>query len=207
MRAPMPLEFFRRASGSPSRLAILPGTFNPPTLAHLALAGAALTAADEVLFVLPRIFPHKGYEGACFEERVRMLEVAVEEAPRFSIAACGGGLFIDIALAAREAYGPQPRLSLVCGRDAAERIVDWDYGDPQAIRRMLEVFDLLVAARGGDYQPPEHLRDRITALPLEPRWEELSASEVRRRAASGEPWEHLVPRGIVELARAIYEPR
>ena len=120
MRAPMPLEFFRRASGRPRRLAILPGTFNPPTLAHLALAGAALTAADEVLFVLPRIFPHKGYEGARFDERVRMLEVAIEEAPRFSIAACGGGLFIDIALAAREAYGPKPRLSLVCGRDAAE---------------------------------------------------------------------------------------
>ena len=55
------MEFFRRAAGRPNRLGILPGTFNPVTVAHLALAHAALRHVDEVVFVLPRVFPHKNY--------------------------------------------------------------------------------------------------------------------------------------------------
>ena len=55
------IEFFRRAEGRPRRLGILPGTFNPPTRAHVALAEAALGEVDEALFVLPRSFPHKEY--------------------------------------------------------------------------------------------------------------------------------------------------
>ena len=61
------IEFVQRASGIPRRLGILPGTFNPPTLAHIALARAALAQVDEVLFVLPREFPHKPYQGATFD--------------------------------------------------------------------------------------------------------------------------------------------
>src|ERR1700704_422903 len=63
------LEFFRRAAGQPARLGILPAAFNPPTRAHLALAQSALATVDEVLFVLPRAFPHKPYEDATFDQR------------------------------------------------------------------------------------------------------------------------------------------
>jgi nicotinic acid mononucleotide adenylyltransferase len=91
------MEFFRRAAARPGRLGVLAGTFNPPTRAHLALAQAALGCADEVVFVLPRAFPHKAYGGASFEDRVRMLAAAVGDEPRFSIAASGAGLFIEIA--------------------------------------------------------------------------------------------------------------
>jgi nicotinate (nicotinamide) nucleotide adenylyltransferase len=203
----MPLEFFRRAPGSPARLAVFPGTFNPPTLAHLALARAALAAAGEVLFVLPRVFPHKPYEGASFDQRVRMLEAALAEEPRFSIAATARGLFIEIAEEVRAAYGARTRLTFLCGRDAAERIVNWDYGRPGAIEEMLEVFDLLVASRQGEYAPPDHLRVRIAALELETACDEVSATEVRRRIAAGEPWRHLVPPACVPLVRAIYSRR
>src|SRR5438105_1593079 len=88
------IEFFRRAPVLPRRLGILPGTFNPPTRAHLALARAAEAQVDEVLFVLPREFPHKAYEGASFEERIEMLRLAVDGEPRFSIASTDAGLFI-----------------------------------------------------------------------------------------------------------------
>ena len=200
----MALEFFRRAAAAPRRLAILPGTFNPPTVAHMALARAALAHADEVLFVLPRAFPHKPYEGAAFEERVGMLEAVLEDEAGFSIAASGGGLFVEIAREARAAYGPRPALSVVCGRDAAERIVNWDYGSAGAIERMLDIFDLLVAARGGEYAPPAHLAARIRRLEMEAEWEEVSASEVRRRAAVGEGLEGLVPAAIAAIVRRIY---
>src|ERR1035438_2900486 len=80
------MHFFHRAEGRPSRLAVLPGTFNPVTVAHLELARAALPLVDEVVFVLPREFPHKEYVGASFAERVEMLAAAGGH-PRFSIAA------------------------------------------------------------------------------------------------------------------------
>src|SRR5213080_4626078 len=104
------MEFFRRCPAQPSRLGILPGTFNPVTVAHLALAQAAAGYVDEVLFVLPRMFPHKQYAGA---------------------------IFVDIANECRAAYGAAVRLTFLCGRDAAERIAGWDYGAPSAFGEML----------------------------------------------------------------------
>ncbi len=200
----MALEFFCRAPGRPARLGILPGAFNPPTVAHLALARAALKAVDEVLLVLPRVFPHKLYEGARFQARIEMLAAALAGEPRCSIAAVSEGLFIDIARDCRAAYAAPVRLSFVCGRDAAERIVNWDYGDPGAVARMLEEFDLLVACRDGSFEAPPAIRSRIQPLALDAGYDPVSASEVRRRVAAGEAWERLVPRAIVPLVRRIY---
>jgi nicotinate (nicotinamide) nucleotide adenylyltransferase len=198
------MEFFRRASGQPRALGLFPGTFNPPTLAHLALARAALACVDEVVFVLPRAFPHKRYEGASFEDRVRMLEAALADEPRFSIAATAGGLFIEIARECRAAYGPLPELYFLCGRDAAERIVNWDYGAPGVFAEQLREYHLLVAPRQGVYAPPSDCGARIHSLALKQDYDELSASEVRARIARGDPWEHLVPAPAVEIVRATY---
>ena len=200
------MEFFRRAPGAPAHLGILPGTFNPITVAHVGLARTALDAVDEVLFVLPRQFPHKPYHGASFAERIAMLRDALADEPRFSIATGAGGLFREIAAGCREAYGSALRLSFLCGRDAAERIVNWDYGDPRAIHCMLREFGLLVAARGGEYVAPPELRRAIQALPLGDAYEGVSASEVRRRIAAGEDWEPLVPPAIHARARHIFGP-
>jgi nicotinate (nicotinamide) nucleotide adenylyltransferase len=198
------MEFFRRAAGRPRRLGIFPGAFNPPTRAHLALAEAALDRLDEVVFVLPRVFPHKPYEGAPFTERVKMLERAAAGAARYSIAAAERGLFIEIARECRRDYGESAALAILCGRDAAERIVTWDYGGAGTIEQMLDEFELLVAARGCEYAPPAHLASRISVLPISAEFSEVSASEVRRRAARGEPWEHLVPPQVVDDVRRLW---
>ena len=198
------LEFFRRAEGRPQVLGVFPAAFNPPTRAHLALARAALGTVDEVLFVLPREFPHKVYEGATFDERVAMLLATAKGEPRFSVAASGHGLFAGIAEECQEAYGDAARLLFICGRDAAERIVGWDYGEPDAFRGMIERFELLVAARDGRYEPPEDIRNRICTLEVSEEIGFISATEVRDRLRRGEPWEHLVPSEIVPLVRAIY---
>lgn len=200
------MTFYRRAPGVPARLGILAGTFNPPTRAHLALARAALERVDEVLFALPRRFPHKSYEGASFEDRVRMLQAALEDCERCSLAATEGGLFIEIARECRSAYPPGTELFFICGDDAAERIVNWDYGHPDAIREQLREFQLLVAPRARAWQPPAELRDRIHPLPLEGGYEHVSATEVRRRIREGEPWRHLVPETIVAMVERIYSP-
>lgn len=198
------MEFVRRAVGKARRLGVLSGTFNPPTRAHLALARAGLAVVDEVVFVLPRALPHKGWEGASFEDRLRLLEAAIGEEPRFSIAASERGLFIEIARECREGYGEGVELYFLCGRDAAERVVNWDYGRPGAFLEQLREFQLLVARRKGVYAPPAPVRDRIHALAMEQDYDELSASQVRERIRRGEPWEHLVPEGIVGMVKAAY---
>ncbi len=137
------MEFLLRRGGKPCRLGVLPGSFNPVTVAHLALGQAALSVVDEVAFVLPRQFPHKTYSGASFEQRMELLTLALADQPRFSAAVSDNGLFVEIAGECREAYGADVRLSFLCGRDAAERIVNWELGHPGA-REMLREFDLLV---------------------------------------------------------------
>jgi len=199
------IEFFRRARRQPRRLGILSGTFNPPTRAHVALARAALAEVDEVLFVLPRVFPHKEYEGASFEQRIAMLSRVAEDEPRFSVAATDRGLFIEIAEECRAEY-PEAELIFLCGRDAAERIVNWDYGRSGAFAGMLEVFELRVAARAGEYIPPPEFARRIHTLPVDACYDDISGTEVRQRTASGRAWEHLVPAGIVSMVRRIYDP-
>jgi nicotinate (nicotinamide) nucleotide adenylyltransferase len=201
------MEIFRRAPGCPRTLGVLSGTFNPPTRAHTALARAALGTVDEVLFVLPRAFPHKSHRSPGFDQRLEMLLAAAAADPRFSVGSCPGGLFIDIARECRLAYGDGTRLLFLCGRDAAERIVNWDYGAPGRFLEMLEEFELLVAARGGVYTPPDAMRERIHDLAMESGWDGVSATEVRRLIARGEAWQHLVPEAVVSLARRVYPPR
>lgn len=198
------MEFIRRSAVRPARLAIVPGAFNPPTLAHLALARAALSAADEVLFVLPRVFPHKGYAGASLEERLSMLEALVQKEPRFSIAVTQGGLFADIARECRAAYPPGIPLYIVCGSDAARRAVHWDYGSAGAFEKMMEDFEMLVAERGEVFEPPAELRRRIHPLPVPSSCRGISATEVRERILHGGEWRPLVPDEIAGMVAAIF---
>ena len=193
---------FKHSAAAPQTLAILAGSFNPPTLAHLALAKAALARADEVLFVIPRVFPHKEYAGASLDERVAMLRAAVAGNERWAVGISDHGLFIDIAREAREHF-PESDVWFVCGRDAAERIVGWDYGDPGAFARMLDSFGLLVARRQGEYSPPAAFAHRIESIPLE-NYDAHSSTEVRERIGRGKPWRHLVPESIADEVQRIY---
>jgi nicotinate (nicotinamide) nucleotide adenylyltransferase len=199
------MQFYRRALGRPRQLAVLPGTFNPVTVAHVQLASAALPIVDEVVFVLPRNLPHKKYTGASFDQRIDMLTAALADQPNFSLSTTdGSGLFIDIARDCRSVYGPDVRLRFLCGRDAAERIVNWDYGRPDAFAETLREFELLVAARNGEFLTPQEYRHAVQALPLAGDYAGVSATEVRDRIRRGDAWEHLVPQAIREMAREIY---
>jgi len=192
------MEFFRRAAGRPSRLGILAGTFNPITIAHVALAEAAREMVDEVLFVLPQVLPHKTWTGVSFEDRAQLLVKAIEGEDRFSAATTRRGLFVEIAAECREHYGKDVRVSFLCGADAAERIANWDYGEPDAFSRMMGQFDLLVAERGGRFALPHR------ELALDGDLGRVSATEVRERILRGEAWEELVPKAVRDDVRRLY---
>jgi len=182
------------------RIGVLAGAFNPVTRAHLALVDAALAQVDEVVCVVPREYPHKEFHGASLEQRLEMLRLASNG---YRIQVTEGGLFIDIA---RELRGvdSDAEIWFICGRDAAERIVNWDYGESVVIEHLLEEFQLLVASRRGAFEAPAHVQNRVRALSLDCDVDEVSSTEVRRRITAGEPWEELVPPPIVDLVRKIY---
>ena len=149
------LRFWKNSEKTGSRVGILPGAFNPVTVAHLEVARRARSQYDleEVLLLLPLLFPHKQYIGASFEQRLEMLRAALADEPQFSIGSTDRGLFIEIARECRPFYGPAAEFFFLCGRDAAERIAGWDYSGEIPFGRQLEQFQMLVAPRGGPYVP------------------------------------------------------
>ena len=184
-------------------LALLPAAFHPPTRAHEAMMRAALRHCDAVLAVLPRTLPHKEYDAVGLDQRVEIVGPMLDE--RMGLAVSAGGLFYEIACEAREHF-PGANVHLVCGRDAAERIVRWRYERHPAIEEQLREYRLLVAARGGEFAAPETLRDGVASLELAGAFDDVSSTEVRARMAAGEPWEHLVPEASADLVRRYYSP-
>jgi nicotinate-nucleotide adenylyltransferase len=199
------MRFLRRAVLNSTRIGVLSGAFHPPTRAHIGLALSALDAneTDEVVFVMPSSLPHKLYERVLLEDRIQLLLEAIGAEPRFSVALTDGGLFLEIARECRVHY-PCAALRFLCGRDTAERIVNWSYRDLPPIHQQLKEYELLVAPRQGIFEPPEHLRASVAHLPVEPEYDEVSSTEVRQRIATGEPWTHLVPSRIVERVKELY---
>ncbi|MBV8821013.1 MAG: nicotinate-nicotinamide nucleotide adenylyltransferase [Acidobacteriaceae bacterium] len=193
------MEFVLGGAPDSERVAILAGSFNPPTIAHMQLVDAARAHADEVLCVLPRVFPHKHYFGATMQQRLEMLRTL-----GLSVALSEKGLFADIAQEVRVHYPRLKELSFLCGADAAERILTWDYGDPHFAHRMLRHFNLLVAPRGSAFIPQEDFVQHVLPLDIGDDYHAVSSSEVRERVRSNQPWEHLVPPPIVEHVRSIY---
>jgi nicotinate-nucleotide adenylyltransferase len=200
------MEFRVKAAGAPRSVGILAGAYNPVTRAHVALAESALAHLDEVILAMPRELPHKRYEGVSFEDRLRLLERAVQGRDRLSIGIAERGLFIDMARECRAIYGPACETWLICGRDAAERIVAWDYQDAPGIVEQLREYGLLVADRQGTYEPPAPLRASVRRLPMAEDWGEVSATAVRERIARGDRWEHLVPEPLADEIRRLYRP-
>lgn len=205
------MKFHRRASGTPHRVAVFPGSFNPPTVAHLALADKAAQLVDEVIFVLPEVFPHKDFSGVGFDDRLGLLLKVTNGrhfTSHFTVASTQGGLFIDMARELRPHYA-DAKLHFLCGRDAAERIVGWDYGDgdygePGMLERMFAEFSLLVAARNGHYEPPAIYAGSIAHLPLERDFGDFSATQVRNLAARNGDLRDLIPAEIVSDVARLY---
>ncbi len=186
------------------KVGLLAGAFNPPTVAHLALLDAAAGLLDAVACVVPRVYPHKQFFGAGLEDRIAMLERL-----GYPVLLADRGLLIDIAREFRRDVAPdrQVEVHFVCGRDAAERIVSWDYGHPGEIERQLQEYRLLVAARQGEYHPPAHLQYGMRQLEMGAGYDEVSSTVVRELLFEGsERWMLYVPESIHNSVRGIYRP-
>ena len=195
---------------TPGRLGVLGGSYNPITLAHLALADTVVKTFDmhEVLFLLPEVPPHKTIFGASLEQRLEMMRLAVAERPYATVGLSSHGLFLDMYAGLLEVYPPHTEVFFLTGRDAAERILTWSYDDAAAaLRQMFDAFQLIVCDREGPFHLPDDplllpYRQRIHCCTLPPGCQHVSATAVRQRCHQGLPVDDLVP---ATVARYISE--
>jgi nicotinate-nucleotide adenylyltransferase len=184
------------------RLGVLGGAYNPITRAHLAIADAVVhtMGMHEVLFCLPQVPPHKSIFGASLVQRLEMMQLAVADCPYAAVGLSSHGLFLDIYTALRTVYPPSTEVFFVTGRDAAERILTWEYDDAAAaLRQMFTAFQLIVCDRDGAFQLPDDplltpYHDRIHRCPLA--LDAISSTVVREHLQQGRAIDAFVPPAV-----------
>ncbi len=191
------------------RLAILGGAYNPITYAHLAIADAVVRAMGmhEVLFCLPEVPPHKTIFGASLEQRLDMVQLAVADRPYAAVGLSTHGLFLDIYRAVGSVYPPRIEVFFLTGRDAAERILTWDYDDTEAaLQQMFTAFEFIVCDREGVFEIPDDPRlmpyhDRIHRCPMDVQANHISSTAVREHLQQDRPIDQLVPPAVADYIR------
>ena len=159
-------------------LAVYPGSFDPPTVAHLAIARAALSHVDEVCFVLSRVALGKEdlTSRTPVEVRRDVLRQATDADPQLTVAVTDARLVVDIVAA----LGAD---AVVVGADKWAQVLDpaW-YGGSIAARddAVARLPRVLVAARAGT-DVTGH--PRAVLLEVDPVHLEVSSTRARAGAA------------------------
>jgi nicotinate-nucleotide adenylyltransferase len=170
-----------------SRVGVFGGTFDPVHVGHLAIALAALETVplDRVVFVPARRSPLKERGPvAAPQHRLAMLERATRDEPRFSVSRIeldreGPSYTVDTL----EALAGEGELFLIVGADALADLQRWK--DPDRVRALAR---LVVARRPG---APD--RWAGSAIALDTPLMDISARELRARAARARSLRYLVP--------------
>ncbi|MGH9225168.1 MAG: nicotinate-nucleotide adenylyltransferase [Acidimicrobiales bacterium] len=190
------------------RVGVFGGTFDPVHVAHLVVAANARHALrlDRVLLVVANQPWQKAARPVTpAEDRFAMVAAAVEgrdglEASRLEIDRGGVSFTADtleeLATASGVAGGggADRELFLVLGADVAAQLSTWERLD--TVRRLATV---AVVDRPGARDPqlgPEWRVERVEIPRLE-----ISASDLRRRAADGRPLDWLVPDPVIAYIR------
>src|SRR5918999_4209774 len=181
---------------------LLGGTFDPPHNGHVALAQAALEGLElERLVVMVAGRPPHKEADTDPETRFRLAMAAFDGMPKVELSRAeldrpGADYTIDTLETAEERWDD---VVVVVGGDMFASFLSWR--DPHGI---LEHARLGVAERPGtdrrrfDYVLRSLERpDRVSFFTMEPI--DVSASEIRRRVAAGEPYEDLVPPAVEQL--------
>jgi nicotinate-nucleotide adenylyltransferase len=187
-------------NGSPQRIGIMGGTFDPIHHGHLVAASevAHFFSLDEVIFV-PTGMPYQknGREVSPPEDRYLMTVIATASNPRFSVSRVdidrpGETFTIDTLRDLRAERGPGAEFFFITGADALTMMISWRDAD--------ELFKL--AHFVGVTRPGHQLS--MTGLPedgislMEVPALAISSTECRARVHDGDPIWYLVPDGIVQ---------
>ena len=206
------------------RVGILPGSFNPPTVAHLELAGAARRRfdLDRVVFSLSSVIVDKERpEGLCREDRLLLLSLLARERPWAAVGVVNRGLYSEQAPAFRACFDAVEQVWFIVGMDKVLQIFDPRYYDDRdrALDALFQ-YARLIAANRGDWggeelrallDQPANIpyRDRVRPLTLSPRLKHQASSAVRRGVPDGSSFEDALPevaRNFIAAAGAFRDP-
>ncbi|MEZ0309353.1 MAG: nicotinate-nucleotide adenylyltransferase [Ramlibacter sp.] len=199
-------------TGTPQRLGMFGGAFDPPHVAHVSLARAAVEQLqlDEL-----RVFPtghawHKTLPSTPAPDRLAMSQIAFADLPRTVVDDSEmrrpGPTYTIDTLRELKAAHPAAELFLVMGEDQAVAITRW-----REWEEVLSLATLCMAARPAAGSPapaqpemPAQARVRLLDLPVMPE----SATQVRERVAAGLGIAHLVPPGVARYIdqHSLYQP-
>ena len=179
------------------KLALFGGAFDPIHNAHLRIAKEAASrfSLDQVLFVPAANPPHKKIH-APYEDRFRMLELALENEPGMVAsrleAETAQSFSIDTIEKLKQQIGVEDQLFFLIGADAFAEIRTWKRW--QDVGREVEF--IVISRPGNRYEvPPETRIHRLDTVQLT-----VSSSEIRARLAAGDsPSE--VPEPVLEYIR------
>lgn len=206
------------------RVGVLPGSFNPPTAAHLELARAARRRfeLDTVAFSLSSVIVDKErVEGLCREDRLLLLALLTADDPWAAVVVVNRGLYSEQAPGFRTCFGVDADLRFIVGMDKVLQIFDPRYyEDRDAALDTLFAHVRLIAANREDWgdealralldrSENAPYRDRVQPLTLPPHLRDQSSSAVRRGVEGGEPaGDAVVPavREFIEATGAYREP-
>jgi nicotinate-nucleotide adenylyltransferase len=187
---------------STRRLGIFGGSFNPPHLAHLAVAESAghQLGLDRVLWIPAATAPHKQgrTDAASAQDRLHLTRLATAGNPRFAVSdvelARGGVSYTADTLRALAAEHPEKRFVLIMGGDSLAYFPRWR--EPTAIAALA---DLAVYARpGSDLEPALGAARTLgaTVHVIDAPRLDLSSTELRRRIAAGKSTRYLLPEAV-----------
>ncbi len=180
---------------APGRAGLLAGTFNPLTLAHVALAEAGVAAGcgRVVLVMAPASLAKETVERAHPLDRLDWAVAWAAGRPWAAVAVSTAPLLVDMAEALGRALPGGGGVALLVGADKAAQLVDprWYDDHPAAMARLGRAASALVAIRSG-HEVPE-LPLEVAPLPT-PGWvPSRSATQARAVAAAGGDLSGLVP--------------
>jgi nicotinamide-nucleotide adenylyltransferase len=189
------------------RLGLIPGSFDPMTIGHAALADAL--GADLSLFVyspstLPKEHAPVGAPEPSLlsqQDRVASLVAYCLDRPARGVALCSHGLLVDQAEAAAASF-PLSRLVLGVGSDKLVQLADprWYRDRDDALDRLFTLAEVAFALRTGDegrilraLDETGRWRDRLRRVRLPPEAASVSSRAVRAALRLGGNVESAIP--------------
>jgi nicotinate-nucleotide adenylyltransferase len=185
------------------RLGILGGTFDPPHIAHLVMAGQARSQLNlACVFMVPAGQPpHKLDRPVTpIEHRLAMTQLAIADDPSLALSRVEvdrpGPHYTADTLALLRAAHPDDELYLLIGSDSLRDLTAWR--DPARVIAQAR----LAVMRRPDAEPD--MRAMESALPgisarvewVDAPWLDISSHDIQRRVRAGLSIRHLVPAAV-----------
>jgi nicotinate-nucleotide adenylyltransferase len=181
-----------------ARIGVLGGSFDPPHLAHLMVAGELHSALglDEVVFV-PAGDPWQKSSSASAEQRYDMVRLATDEDVRFRVSRIDidreGPTYMVDTLADLHAENPHAELFCLIGSDILAGIHTWYEAE-----RLAELATFVCAVRPG-FTPNQPALTGLAVDFVEVPLMEISSSDIRQRVSEGESIRYLVPDAVADF--------